>query len=140
MPFVRTAEPADRGQLASFDEWGQATDESIGAGMCFVAGHDTDVLAYGIFNRSFFGRPFVATVFVHPDHRQTGLGTALIHHFEAIAKHRQLWISTNIENFGMQRTLQSLGFRLSGVVHNLAQLPELIYFKELNSGETPDVS
>ena len=136
MTFVRQAELTDLKQLGGFDEWRQATEASIGAGECFVAGHDTDVVAYGIFNRSFFGRPFVATIFVHPDHRQTGLGTALINHFVSIADYRQLWISTNIENLGMQRTLQNLGFRLSGVVHNLAELPELVYLKVLDSSET----
>ena len=132
MPFVRRAEAADRDPLGGFDEWGQATDESIRAGEVFVAGHDTDVLAYGVLNRSFFRRPFIATIYVHPEHRQTGLGTALIRHFESIADHRQIWISTNVENLGMQRTLQKLGYRLSGVVHNLAELPELIYFKPLS--------
>ncbi len=136
MPFVRPTELGDLKQLAAFDEWRQATEESIGAGECFVAGHEADVLAYGIFNRSFFGRPFVATIFVHPDHRRTGLGSMLIKHFESIADYKQLWISTNIENLGMQRTLQSLGFRLSGVVHDLADLPELIYFKVLDTGNS----
>ncbi len=58
MPFVRLAQPGDLGQLAGFDEWKQATAQTVDAGECFVAGHDTDVLAYAIFNRRFFGRPF----------------------------------------------------------------------------------
>lgn len=44
MPFVRRAELADRERLAGFDEWGRATEASIDAGECFVAGHDADVL------------------------------------------------------------------------------------------------
>ena len=131
MLFVRRAEPEDLEQLGGFDEWHQATEESIRAGECFVVGHDTDVLAYGILNRSFCGRPFVGTIFVHPDHRQTGLGTALLKHFESIADYRQLWISTNIENLGMQRALHKLGFRLAGVINNLGELPELFYFKAM---------
>ena len=98
-----------------------------------MAGHETDVLAYGILNREFFGRPFVAILFVHPDHRRTGLGTALIRHFESMGEYKQLWISTNVENLGMQRTLHKLEYRLSGVVHHLAKLPELVYFKALDS-------
>lgn len=136
MPFVRQAEPADFEQLASFDEWNQATEESIRAGECFVAGHNTTILAYGIFNRAFCRRPFVATIFVHPDHRQTGLGSALINHIESITDQDQLWISTNIENLAMQRTLQKLGFRLSGVINNLGKLPELFYFKAVHSRES----
>ncbi len=130
MPFVRSAEPGDLEQLSSFDEWKQATEKAIRAGECLVAGHDTEVLAYGIFNRSFCGRPFVATIFVHPEHRRTGLGTVLLRHIESITERNELWTSTNIENLGMQRTLQKLGFRLCGVVNDLAELPELFYCKK----------
>ncbi len=131
MPFVRQAELDDVGQLAGFDEWKQATEDAVRAGECFVAGHDTAVLAYAIFNRRFFGRPFVATVFVHAEHRRTGLGSALIRHIASITEHKQLWTSTNVENLAMQCTLGALEFRLSGVVHNLAELPELVYFKQI---------
>ena len=40
-----------------------------------------------------------------------------------------MWISTNIENVAMQSALHKLGYRLSGVVNNLAELPELVYVK-----------
>ena len=133
MSFVRKAQPRDLVQLAGFDEWKQATGQTVDAGECFVAGHDTDVLAYAIFNRRFFGRPFVATVFVHPGHRRSGLGSALMRHIESITHHKQLWTSTNIENLAMQGTLCKLGFRLSGVVDNLAELPELVYVKPLTN-------
>ncbi len=132
MPFVRVAQPGDLDQLTGFDQWKQATRQTIDAGECFVAGHDTDVLAYAIFNRRFFGRPFVATVFVHPEHRRSGLGSGLMRHIESITDHKQLWTSTNIENLAMQGTLCKLGFRLSGVVDNLAELPELVYYKPLS--------
>lgn len=134
MTFVRQAEPADVAQLAGFDEWKRATAEPIRAGECFVAGHDSTVLAYAIFNRKFFNRPFIDTLFVHVDHRQTGLGSALIEHVESVADGSQIWTSTNIENLGMQRTLEKLGYRLSGVVNNLAKLPELCYCKDLGGG------
>ena len=134
MPFVRQAQLSDNEQLVAFDEWKQATEESILTGECFVAGHDTAILAYGIFNRKFFRRPFIATIFVHREHRQTGLGTALIQHMETLADYKQIWTSTNIENLGMQRTLHKLGFRLSGVINHLADLPELCYHKDLSRG------
>ena len=128
-PFARRAAPADIEQLASFDEWTRATPEAISDGTCFAAGYDTEILAYGILDRSFFGRPFVAIIFVHPDHRKNGLGTALVEHFVSITDHKQLWVSTNIENLGMQRILQRLNFRLSGVVNDLGKLPELFYVR-----------
>ena len=133
MSFVRKAQLGDLVQLAGFDEWKQATAQTVDAGECFVAGHEAEVLAYAIFNRRFFGRPFVATVFVHPGHRRSGLGSALMRHIESITHHKQLWTSTNIENLAMQGTLCKLGFRLSGVVDNLAELPELVYVKPLTN-------
>ncbi len=133
MPFVRPGKLEDLPQLSSFDEWNQATEASIRDGECFVAGHDSEVLAYGIFNHAFCKRAFVAVIFVHPEHRRTGLGSALITHMESISDQNKLWISTNIENLAMQRTLQRLGYRLSGVVDNLGDLPELFYFKTVGS-------
>ena len=63
--------------------------------------------------------------------RTGGLGTALLQYLETLGDHPQIWISTNIENVGMQRTLQKLDYKLSGVVNNLATLPELVYVKSL---------
>jgi GNAT superfamily N-acetyltransferase len=134
MPFVRPAEAGDLDALAAFDEWSRATADAIADGTCFVAGHDDRVAAYGIFDRSFFGRPFASIIFVHPEHRQTGLGTALVEHMASLAAPKKLWISTNIENLGMQRTVQKLGFRLVGVVNELADLPELIFVRSSESG------
>ncbi len=129
MVFVRQAILEDLKQLSSFDEWKQATEASIRAGECFVAGHDTEIQAYGIFNHSFCGRACAAVIFVHPEHRRAGLGSALIKHMESETGQNKLWISTNIENLAMQRTLQRLGYRLAGVINNMAELPELFYFK-----------
>jgi len=77
MSFVRKAQLGDLVQLAGFDEWKQATAQTVDAGECFVAGHE--------------------------------------------------------QNLAMQGTLCKLGFRLSGVVDNLAELPELVYVKPLTN-------
>ena len=131
--FVRSATESDIAAVAVFDEWNRA-ERAIRAGTCFVAGIDYDVvLAYGTLAPTFFARPFVATIFVHPDHRRAGLGETLLRHFISITDHAQLWISTNSENIAMQGLLAKLGFRESGIVHNLAELPELIYVKEVRA-------
>ncbi len=135
MVFVRQAILEDLDPLSSFDEWKQATEASIRAGECLVAGHDTEIQAYGIFNHSFCGRACAAVIFVHPTHRRTGLGSALIKHMESETDQEKLWISTNLENLAMQRTLQRLGYRLAGVINNMAELPELFYFKVVDPGK-----
>ncbi len=129
MSFVRQATLADLAPITSFDEWDVVTEERIRSGTCYVAGLDDVIMAYGIFDRSFFGRPFVATLFVHPDHRRSGLGSALMSHFEDALSEGKLWISTSIENLPMQTALHKRGFRLSGVVNDLGRVPELVYHK-----------
>ena len=110
MPFVRQATPGDLGALRSFDEWKVVTEERITAGDCFVAGLQDRVLAYGILDRSFCQRQFIAILFVHPEHRHRGLGSALIGHFESLTTDEKLWVSTNIENRNMQGALHKNGY------------------------------
>jgi GNAT superfamily N-acetyltransferase len=132
MIFVRDATPDDLPALAAFDEWKAATEARIRDGQCFVAGLDDRLLAFGILDHSFINRPFIAILFVHPDHRRSGLGSALIKHFEAMTTEPRLWISTNIENTAMQRALHKHGYSLAGVINNLGAIPELFYFKDVN--------
>ena len=87
---------------------------------------------FGILDHSFLHRPVIAILFVHPDHRRTGLGSALITHFESITKEPKLWISTNIENLAMQGALHKHGYNLAGVINNLGDIPELFYWKVID--------
>ena len=130
--FVRLAHLDDLATLKSFDEWDTVSEQRIEAGQFHVAGLDERPLAFGLLDRSFFNRCFVAILFVHPDHRRRGLGSALLRHFESIADDKKLWISTNVENLPMQRLMHQRGFQLTGVVHNLAPVPELVFVKPLD--------
>ena len=133
MLFVRQATQDDLDALSSFDEWKGATEDRIRSGCCHVAGFEDRVLAYGILDRSFCQRPIIAVVFVHPEHRRSGLGSALISHFESLSTEEKLWVSTNIENLAMQGALHKHGYHLAGVVNNLGPIPELFYFKVVRS-------
>lgn len=132
--FVRPATPDDLAAIRAFDEWKVVDQERIGADECAVAGVDDGVLAYGILDRSFCNRRFVAILFVHPEHRSRGLGDALLRHFEASGPEgEKLWISTTIENLAMQRLLHRRGYELAGVINNLGRIPELFFFKSLTT-------
>ena len=133
--FVRQAHPDELSALKTFDKWDTVSEACIRAGQCHVAGFDQRPVAFGILDRSFFKRCFVATLFVHPDYRNRGLGSALLRHFESIVTGDKLWISTNVENLPMQRMLHKHGFELTGVVNNLAPLPELVFFKTTNHSD-----
>ena len=129
MPFVRLATSADLAALQAFDQMYEATASAIKAGTCIVAGFDDAVLAYAIVGRSFFTRRFVEFVFVHPDHRQKGLANALLAFAEAQFPQEAVWISTSVGNQPMQTVLHRRGYKCSGIIHDLAEVPELIYHK-----------
>lgn len=129
--FVRSATLADFDHLRSFDEWNVVTRKRIDDGEMFVAGHVGMPQAYGLLDRSLLNRRTAAILFVHPDHRHTGLGGALLSHMESETTERQLWISTNLENLPMQRLLQQRGYTLAGVINHLAPIPELFFVKEV---------
>ena len=129
MPFARSAHPADLEALHAFDQFNQITAEVIAGGNCIVAGFDDAVLGYAILSRQFFGRRFVEYLFVHPDHRRKGLGDKLLSFAEGQAPGEALWISIALGNFSVQTLLHRRGYRHSGVVHDLAKVPELIYHK-----------
>lgn len=132
-PFVRAARPEDLPTLRAFDEWDVVTEQRIADAECWVAGFDDALptpLAYGILDRSFMNRRFVAILFVHPDHRSRGLGRALLRHFESLVTDEKLWISTNIENLAMQRILHDHGYVQAGVINGLGKLPELFFVRQ----------
>ena len=127
--FVRPASPDDLESIRSFDEWNVVTEQKIADGHCFVAGQGETILAYGILDRSFFGRRFASILFVAAAHRQGGLGEALLQDFESRTGDDTLWISTNIENLPMQRLLHKRGYTMSGVINDLGKVPELVYHR-----------
>lgn len=133
MPFVRLAHIADLEALESFDQFHEANAEVIRSGNCIVVGFDDTVLGYVILSRHFFGRPFVEFLFVHPDQRRKGLAQALLEFAERHVSDEALWISIALGNFPMQNVLNRRGYQHSGVIHDLAKVPELIYHKPAKS-------
>ena len=129
MPFARLAHPRDLEPLLSFDQFHQITPQVIDSGNCIVAGFDDTVLGYIILSHNFFGKRFVEFLFVHPDQRRKGLAQALLEFAERQAPDEALWISIALGNFPMQNVLNRRGYQHSGVIHDLAKVPELIYHK-----------
>jgi GNAT superfamily N-acetyltransferase len=129
MPFARLANPADLDTLQAFDQFHEINPEVLRSGNCIVAGFDDTVFGYVILSRFFYGRRFVEFLFVHPDQRRKGLGDALLAFAENQAPEEALWISIALGNFNIQTLLHRRGYQHSGVIHDLAKVPELIYHK-----------
>ena len=146
---VRPAGPADVAAIeavdpvaASDEERRRFIAERVAAGQTLVAvGHDaanggTVVVGYLVMDHAFFGRGFVVMLCVHPEHRRQGIGRTLLCRAEEACRTPRLFTSTNRSNLPMQRLLEGLGYRHSGMVDDLDPGdPEVFYSRLL--GATP---
>jgi GNAT superfamily N-acetyltransferase len=135
---IRLAQENDIGALCALDHVAQVDHErcdlirrAVTAGECSVAVLvDGKIVGYAILNYHFFSNGFVELLYAHPDHRRKGVGAALMQHLAGICRTEKLFTSTNLSNLPMQSLLANLGYRLSGVVHDLDEGdPELFYVK-----------
>jgi ribosomal protein S18 acetylase RimI-like enzyme len=134
---IRLATESDIASLCSFDHVAQHDSQrkdfirhSVDTGTCFVSVTAEQIVGYGVLVYSFYGNGFISMLMVHPDYRRRGVGAGLMRYFESICQTTKLFTSTNLSNSPMQALLTKLGYRLSGVIHNLDDGdPELVYFK-----------
>lgn len=105
---------------------------SISAGTCLVERDGSAVVGYLIWNRGFFGRPFVWLLAVTATRRRRGLGRALLVSAERdAAPYGELFVSTERGNSPMRTLLTALGYQASGSIDNLNAPgnPEDVYYK-----------
>lgn len=139
MISIRPAVENDIETLCSLDLIAQRENErrefirwEVVSGNCFVAVADGKVIGYGILNYTFYYNGCIDMLYVHSDHRRSGVGAALLQHLESLCQTPKLFTSTNLSNLPMQSLLAKLGYVLSGVIHNLDEGdPEIVYFKRL---------
>ncbi len=138
---IRLATPSDLDQIATFDQVlqtdaGRRTylERVIAARACFVAVDGGRVSGYAVFEHSFFEQGWVALLYVASGQRRQGIGRRLMEYAASLCTTPKLFTSTNLSNHPMQALLARLGYRLSGVIHDLDEGdPELIYVKYLDS-------
>src|SRR5918997_2882696 len=139
MISIRPAVGSDVEALCSLDLIARQGSErrefirrEVAAGTCFVAVAGEEVIGYGVLNYTFYHNGCVDMLYVHSDHRRRGAGAALLRHMESLCRTPKLFTSTNLSNLRMQSLLAKLGYKLSGVIHDLDEGdPELVYFKRL---------
>lgn len=99
---------------------------------CILARIGAEGVGFLIWDKSFFGYPFIALLGVHPAHWRKGVGTALMQYVEKTTLDEKLFTAVNESNLKMQRLCEKLGFVRSGSIENLDEGdPKLIYFKQL---------
>lgn len=90
-----------------------------------------DVVGYIVWDRTFFGRPFVWLLGVDRAFRRRGLAARLMEEFERACPGEPLFTSTNSSNAPMHALVARLGYVRSGWVENLDPGdPEIFYFKK----------
>lgn len=139
MLAVRAAGEEDADQILAFDEIAQGDPgrrdfirRVVSAGTCYVAIDEARVRGYAVFDYTFFEQGFVALLYVSATARRHRVGSVLMQYLEDLCESPKLFTSTNLSNHPMQRLLARLGYKLSGVIHDLDEGdPELIYVKYL---------
>jgi len=136
---MRPAEESDVATLCAMDHVARTDEQrrqfirdSVCGGIAHVAVTDGQVVGYAVLEHSFFTRGFIGMLLVHPDHRRTGVGSALVRHLETLCRSDRIFTSTNESNLPMQALLTKLGYTRSGRVDDLDPGdPELFYSRAL---------
>ena len=134
---IRKAVEGDADGIISFDHVAQREElrrsfilDSVRNGTAWVAVLADRVVGYAVLEYTFYGRGFISMLYIHPEHRGKGFGTALVQHFEGVCRTEKLFTSTNESNRPMQALLLKLGYVPSGVINNLDPGdPEIVYFR-----------
>ena len=104
------------------------------AGECIVARRGGEMAGFAVFDRSFFGQPFIELLYVEPACRRAGVARAIVRYIESICPGEKLFTSTNESNAAMHAFCAALGFARSGRIDNLDDGdPEIVYFKRVGA-------
>ncbi len=87
-------------------------------------------IAFVVWNREFFNRPFVWLIAVAPHARRQGLAELLFAHVEDDARGVRLYTSTNETNVAMHALLHKRGYVRRGDLDLDPDDPEIFYSKE----------
>jgi GNAT superfamily N-acetyltransferase len=137
-PSIRLAVENDIDEIFSFEHIAQQSNSrqtfirhSVADRNCYIASYE-QIVGYAVLEYSFYEMGFVSMLYVNEDWQRQGVGTKLLKHLESICRTDRLFTSTNLSNIRMQTLLAKLGYKLSGVIHDLDEDdPELVYVRYL---------
>jgi GNAT superfamily N-acetyltransferase len=144
---IRKAVEGDADSILSFDHVAQLEEprrsfilDSARNGTAWVAVLADRVIGYGVLEYTFYGHGFISMLYIRPEHRGKGFGTALVQCLEGVCRTEKLFTSTNESNRPMQGLMAKLGYSVSGIINNLDPGdPEIVYFKQLRTSDSEGV-
>lgn len=98
------------------------------AGSIVVARHEDAVVAFAVFDNSFFDNAFIRWIFVAETHRRLGIARGIVKALMERSPTTKLFTSTTESNYAMRLLLDSLGWENVGSVRGIAEEdPEMFY-------------
>lgn len=83
---------------------------AINQGECYIAKESSSIIGFAIMSYHFFDFGFVDLLIVAEEHRQRGIGVALLDYLSRQCKTEKLFTSTNESNTPMRKLLVKAGF------------------------------
>ncbi len=128
---IREATPSDLEAIDSFDIFAGERSAEVERGECFVAVEEQQVVGYIVYNHSFYLKPFIQFLCVNPNFRRRGFATELLEYVEGICDGDKLFTSTESDNLPMLKLLNRREYRVSGVIDNIQEQAEVVFYKEV---------
>jgi len=128
---IREATPRDLGAINSFDIFAGDRSLDVERRECFVALEKGQCVGYVVFNHSFYLKPFIQFLCIDPGFRRRGFANELLGYVEGICDGDMLFTSTESNNLPMLRLLSRRGYHISGVIENLQEQAEVVFYKQV---------
>ena len=126
MNKIRQALQEDTAAICPFDQIAQQSEQrlafirkAVESGNARVATTDGEVAGHLVLEYTFYAHGFISMLYIHPNHRQKGIGAELLRHAENICTTDKLFTSANESNVSMQALLKKMHFMPSGRIENL---------------------
>jgi GNAT superfamily N-acetyltransferase len=129
---IQLATLEDFDAIDAFDRFGGDRILEINRQEIWIAILDNQVAGFATFDYSFYERPFLRYIIVNPEFRRKKVAEKLIVFIEQKCKNQKLFTSTEADNLPMISLLNKLKYRMVGIVHELQEVGEIFYCKEIN--------
>ena len=128
---IRQAKLGDENAIDTFDQFGGSRKLEIIREEIWIAVAENKIAGFITFDNSFYERPFIRYVITNPDYRRKSVAEKLMSFIEEKCKGKKIFTSTEADNLPMIMLLTKLNYKMVGIIHELQDVAEVIYCKEI---------